>query len=132
DLKSHLIKPACIFVLAERVAARGRRNGSGEYLFWQAEPLAQGLQPRIAANQIEFWIREVSTEPHGAKYSHSFQRIESRLFVAQAGKSQSLRIRTLISCSKLFGVVATARPAIGVAEEALNVGTVGTLFNTVD
>src|SRR6266567_3803888 len=121
-----------------RMRPRGKSRGGrkkelvrGEYLFWQAELLAEGLQPSIAANQIEFWIREVSTEPHGSKYSHALQRIESTLFVAQAGESQSLRIRTLISGCELFGLVTAASPAIGVAEEALNVGTVGTLFNTV-
>src|SRR5262245_45903125 len=105
---------------------------SGEYLFWQADLLAEGLQPRIAANQIEFWIGEVSTEPHGSKYSHALQRIESTLFVAQAGESQSLRIRTLIRGCEFFGLVATARPAIGVTEKGLNVGIVGALFNTLD
>ena len=131
ELRSHLINTC------EHIPPRGKSRGarkkelvSGEYLFWQADLLAEGLQPRIAANQIEFWIREVSTEPHGSKYSHALERIESTLFVAQAGESQSLRIRTLISC-ELFGLVATARPAIGIAEKALNVGTVVTLFNTV-
>jgi hypothetical protein len=52
--------------------------GSGEYLFWQAELLAERLQPRIAANQIEFWIRKVSTEPYGSKSSHAFPRIETK------------------------------------------------------
>src|SRR5438132_14089071 len=99
--------------------ARKKELGSGEYLFWQAELLAEGLQPRIAANQIEFWIREVSTEPHRSEYSHTLQRIEGTLFVAQAGESQSLRIRTLISGCELFSVVAAARPAIGVAKQAL-------------
>jgi len=103
-----------------------------EYLFWQAELLAEGLQPRIAANQIEFWVREVSTEPHGSKYSHALQRIESTLFVAQAGESQSLLKQRLISGCELFGLVVAARPAIGVAEVTFKVVIVGTLFNSVD
>src|SRR3989442_6478054 len=130
--RSHLIN-TCEHI-RPRGKSRGARKkelGSGEYLFWQAKLLAEGLQPSIAANQIEFWIREVSTEPHRSKYSHTFQRIESTLFVAQAGESQSLRIRTLIIGCEPFGLVTAGRPAIGVAEEALNVGTVGTLFNTV-
>src|SRR2546429_2708423 len=130
--RSHLIN-TCAH-MRPRGKSRGARKkelGSGECLFWQAELLAEGLEPRIAANQIEFWIREVSTEPHGSKYSHAFQRIESTLFVAQAGESQSLLIRTRISGCELFGLVAAARPAICVAEEALSVGSVGTLFNTV-
>src|SRR2546422_3751873 len=131
--RSHLIN-TCEHI-RPRGKSRGARKkelGSGEYLFRQAELLAEGLQPSIAANQIEFWIREVSTEPHRSKYSHALQRIESTLFVAQSGESQSLRIRTLISGCELFGLVAPARPAIGVAEEPLNVGTGGTLFNKVD
>src|SRR5947208_14604073 len=125
--RSHLVNTG------EHIRPRGKSRGarkkelvSGEYLFWQADLLAEGLQPRIAANQIEFWIREVSTEPHGSKYSHALERIESTLFVAQAGESQSLRIRTLISC-QLVGLVATARPAMGIAEKALHAGTVATL-----
>src|SRR5262245_22820307 len=130
--RSHLIKiPASIFVLAERVAARKKESRSVEYLFWQAELLAEGLQPRIAANQIEFWVREVSTEPHGSKFSHALQRIESTVFVTQAGESQSLLKQRLISGCERFGLVAAARPAIGVAEVALN-GTGGAVFNTVD
>src|SRR5262249_55432507 len=101
-------------------------------LFWQADLLAEGLEPGIAANQIEFWIREVSTESDGSKVSHALQRVEGTLLVAQAGKSQSLLIWTLISGCQLFGLVAAAGPAIGVSEEALNVGGLGTLFNKAD
>src|SRR5262249_47310262 len=93
-------------------------------LFWQAELLAEGLQPRIAPNQIEFWIREVSTEPHGSKSGHALQCIESTLFVTQAGERQSLLKQRLISGCERFGLVVAARPAIGVPKVALN-GTGG-------
>src|SRR5215471_1334363 len=95
--------------------ARKKELGSGEYLFWQADLLAEGLQPRIAANQIEFCIREVSTEPRGSKSSsHALQRIEGTLFVAQTGESQSLGKGALIPRRALLcPVAAPPRPPRG-------------------
>jgi len=69
-----------------RRGARKRELVSGEYLFWQADLLAEGLQPRIAAQQSGMFTVHTEQEPahpDGANLSHVVQNFEGAILIAQ-------------------------------------------------
>src|SRR5215831_14267838 len=88
--RTHLIN-TCAHIRS-RGKSRGARKkelGSSEYLFWQADLLAEGLQPRIAAQQSGMFTVHAEQEPahpDGPNLSHVVQNFEGAIFVAQTGE----------------------------------------------
>ena len=58
-------------------------------LFRQSNFLAEGLHPRIAAKQGQFWPRQSPANPKGPPYSGTVQSFEGSILVAQAGKKST-------------------------------------------
>src|SRR5262245_35734060 len=91
DLKrTHLIN-TCEHI-RPRGKSRGARKkdlGSGEYLFWQADLPAEGLQPRISAQQSGMFTVDTEQEPahpDGPNLSHVVQNFEGAILIAQTGE----------------------------------------------
>ena len=88
-------------------------------LLRQAHLLAQGLQPRIAAQKSQFRECQGSSEPNGSKYGHAIQGFQCALFVTQTGIDQNaLEESPSFGGCKPLGFLAAAGPSIGVAQPA--------------
>ena len=57
-------------------------SGAIVRLFRQADLLAKSPNSRIASNQVEFGIFEVSADANGAQHTHAIQRFQRALLVA--------------------------------------------------
>src|SRR5262249_45655449 len=69
--------------------ARKKELGRGEYLFRQADLLAEGLKPGIAAQQSGMFTVHTEQEPahpDGPNLSHVVQSFEGAILIAQTGE----------------------------------------------